>query len=111
MSFTGLLGPHLLGRHQAFRSDGTWRDVAFDGYRYVCPKHEPFHEDDIKSKEFLHLEKDWKVDFPSIVLAYKPDDNKALYDRIKVVSNNFGGVQSQCAVMTKYEGQGNRKDQ
>ena len=70
-----------------------------------------FYEHDITSKQFLHLDRDWEVDFPSIVFAYKPDEDKALYDRIKAVSNHFGGVQSQCAVMTKYDGQGNRKDQ
>ena len=67
-----------------------------------------FQESDIKSKSFKHLADNWEIDFPSIVFAYKPDDSKPLYDRIKVVSNYFGGVQSQCAVMTKFDGQRNQ---
>eukprot|EP00571_Detonula_confervacea_P016014 CAMPEP_0172307988 /NCGR_PEP_ID=MMETSP1058-20130122/8723_1 /TAXON_ID=83371 /ORGANISM="Detonula confervacea, Strain CCMP 353" /LENGTH=1152 /DNA_ID=CAMNT_0013020311 /DNA_START=101 /DNA_END=3559 /DNA_ORIENTATION=- len=100
------------GRNQACRRDGTWKDVSFVGHCYLCPEsNSEFVEHDIQSKQFLHLAKDHEVDFSSMMFVYKPDDDKALYNRIKVVSNCFGGVQSQCAVMKKFEGQGKRKDQ
>lgn len=60
--------------------------------------------------EFVHLVRDWEIDFPSIVLMYKPDDGKPLYNRIKVMTNHFGGIQSQCAVQPTFDRQRN-KDQ
>mmetsp|Transcript_54670 Transcript_54670/g.116171 ORF Transcript_54670/g.116171 Transcript_54670/m.116171 type:complete len:233 (-) Transcript_54670:868-1566(-) len=98
------------GRHQACRHRGetiTWHDVTFVGICYSCPQENNLvlSEADVQSKEFVHLAEDWEIDFPSIALIYKPDDSKALYNRIKVCSNHFGGIQSQCAVKGKYESQ------
>ena len=46
-----------------------------------------FNDRDIQSKEYIHYAENFEVDFPSIVFVYLPDDGKALYDRIKVMSN------------------------
>ncbi len=100
------------GFHQACRTDGNWANVQFMEYRYICSTDSSmeFRETDIQSKTFVNFIEGWEVDFPSIVFAYKPDDGKGLYDRIKMISNYVGGVQSQCAVAKKYESQRN-KDQ
>jgi hypothetical protein len=84
--------------------------VQFVEYRYSTSDGLELREEDIRSKEFIHFAKNWDVDFPSIVFAYKPDDGKGLYDRIKMMSNYVGGIPSQCAVFKKFEGQRN-KDQ
>ena len=60
--------------------------------------------------EFVHFAENFEVDFPSIVFYCKPDDGSPLYNRIKVLSNYFGGVQTQCAVIPNYNKQRN-KDQ
>lgn len=100
------------GCHQAIRPDGSWADVQFIEYRYACSTGSSmeFREADIRSKTFIHSLDNYEVDFPSIVFAYKSDDGKGLYDRIKMISNYIGGIQSQCAVAKKYESQRN-KDQ
>jgi len=76
-----------LGRHQAIKSDGSWHDVTFDGHCYMTGKGYVFNVHDIQSKEYIHYAENFEVDFPSIVFVYLPDDGKALYDRIKVMSN------------------------
>ena len=30
--------------------------------------------------------------------SYLPDDGKVLYNQVKVMSNHFGGIQTQCAI-------------
>ena len=81
----------------------TWESVTFVGFCYECSDKIVLEEGDIKSKEFIHLARDWEVDFPSIVFVYLPDDGKALYNQVKVMSNHFGGIQTQCAVQKKYD--------
>lgn len=99
------------GGHEACKNDGTWHPVNFERHLYMCPSSEDIiNEADISDKELLHHTEDWAVDFPSILFVYKPDDSKALYDRIKVMSNYFGGIPTQCGVMAKYRNQRN-KDQ
>ena len=102
------------GYHQACRSDGSWVNVQFIEYRYRYVSDtgisKDFKETDIQSNKFVHSVDSWEIDFPSIVFAYKPDDGKGLYDRIKTMSNYIGGIQSQCAVAKKFESQKN-KDQ
>ena len=49
------------------------------------------------------------MDFPSMVFVYLPDKEKAIYDRIKVITNLLG-IETQCAVMKQFKGQKN-KDQ
>ena len=51
------------------------------------------------------------MDFPSIVFYCKPDDGSPLYNRIKVLSNYLGGIQTQCAVIPTFNKQRNKKDQ
>ena len=76
-----------LGCHQAIKPDGSWHDVKFDGHCYITGKGHVFNDRDIQSKEYIHYAENFEVDFPSIVFVYLPDDGKALYDRIKVMSN------------------------
>lgn len=76
-----------LGEHQACRYDGSWHNVTFVGHCFLAPKGQVFSDGDIQTKKFYHHAEDYQVDFPSIVFVYLPDDGKALYDRIKVMSN------------------------
>jgi hypothetical protein len=76
----------FLGFHQAIK-DGSWHNVNFVGHCYMTNKGCEFEEHDIQSKEFIHYAENFEVDFPSIVFVYLPDDGKALYDRIKIMSN------------------------
>ncbi|KAL7551535.1 hypothetical protein ACHAWF_014721 [Thalassiosira exigua] len=103
---------HLSGRHQALKRGpwddvtGAWVDVTFDHFCYFCPKgNKKIREQDIKHMKFVHLAEDWDVDFPSIMFVYLPDNGKALYNRVKVMTNYFGGVVTQCAVSTEFERQ------
>ena len=48
------------------------------------------------------------MDFPSMVFVYVPDKEKAIYDRIKVITNLLG-IQTQCAVMTQFKRQKNKE--
>ena len=107
-------------RHRVLQSDGSLRAADFIGFCYLAKWKTAednsemileVSEADIKSKQFLHPASQWEVDFPQIVLAYLPDDGKPLYNRLKVMSNYVGGIQSQCAVMQKFKSQGSRKDQ
>jgi hypothetical protein len=75
------------GENQACRHDGSWQSVTFVGHCYFSDKQQVFSDRDIQSKKFYHYAEDYEVDFPSIVFVYLPDDGKALYDRIKVMSN------------------------
>ena len=76
-----------LGENQACRHDGSWQNVKFVGHCYFSQKGQVFSDRDIQSKEFYHYADHYEVDFPSIVFVYLPDDGKALYDRIKVMTN------------------------
>ena len=82
---------YTLGANQACRKDGSWHNVKFVGHCFFSPKGSPkgrvFSDSDIQTKKFYHHAEDYEVDFPSIVFVYLPDDGKALYDRIKVMSN------------------------
>ena len=103
-------------RHEACRSNGSWQAVNFDKFCFECPQgsEKPlvFGEGDIMNTQFFHLAENWEVDFPSIVFVIKPTDDKPLYDRIKVMSNYFGGIPSQCVVLAKYKSQrGTQADQ
>jgi len=100
----------LAGRHQAYRSKGEWQNVNFVEHCYVSQNDSTYYKRDIHSERFYHLVEDYGVDFPSIVFVYVPDKDKALYERIKVMSNMLG-IQTQCAVMKQFEGQGNKKEQ
>jgi eukaryotic translation initiation factor 2C len=42
--------------------------------------------------------------------VYLPDKEKAIYDRIKVITNLLG-IQTQCAVMKQFKGQREKKEQ
>mmetsp|Transcript_13918 Transcript_13918/g.25407 ORF Transcript_13918/g.25407 Transcript_13918/m.25407 type:complete len:806 (-) Transcript_13918:62-2479(-) len=104
----------LGGHHQAlkrFGNDERWMNVTFVSHVYQCKDKSIVEVADVKSFSYVYLAKDWDVDFPSLILAFLPDADKAMYDRIKYVSNICGGIQSQCAVAKKYSSQGNRKDQ
>lgn len=76
-----------LGVNQACRNDGSWHTVEFVGRCYFSQKGQVLNDHDIHSKKFYHYAEDYEVDFPSIVFVCLPDDGKALYDRIKVMSN------------------------
>jgi hypothetical protein len=82
-----VIAAYPLGFHQALREDGSWNNVKFVKYCYISPKGFVSSESDIQMKTFYHFAEDFEVDFPSIVFVYLPDDGKALYDRIKAVSN------------------------
>lgn len=101
----------LLGHHQACRSNGVWENVKFIEYCYVGANGAEFSARDVQSKEFVNFAEDFEVDFPSIVFYCKPDDGSPLYNRIKVLSNYLGGVQTQCAVIPNFNKQRNKKDQ
>jgi hypothetical protein len=76
----------FLGFHQAIKG-GSWHNVNFVGHCYTTNKGFVFEEHEIQSKEFIHYAENFEVDFPSIVFVCLPDDGKALYDRIKIMSN------------------------
>jgi eukaryotic translation initiation factor 2C len=111
MKFLSAMWCHdLAGRHEARRSNGEWQRVTFVEHCYYSPQNDSiYYENDIHSKRFKHLAENYNVDFPSMMFVYLPDKkDKAIYDRIKVMSNLLG-IQTQCAVKEKFEGQRNKE--
>lgn len=117
------------GRHEAIRRTGQWVHVHFVEHCFWCPEATEtardlvqigrtgdgtafgLNERNVSSKRFVHPFSEYEIDSTQLVFCYLPDDKKPLYNRIKSMSNHFGGIPSQCAVMGKFEKQGNRKDQ
>jgi hypothetical protein len=67
-------------------------------------------DSDCESYEPLFTVKKWQLECPSIVFVRLKDDNAQVYNLVKMISNVMNGVQSQCFVSSKYEGQ-RSKDQ
>jgi hypothetical protein len=49
--------------------------------------------------------KKWQLECPSIIFVRLRDDNSQVYNFVKLVSNMHIGIQSQCFIHSKYEGQ------
>ena len=64
----------------------------------------------MKIAEPAHTEDTFKINCPSVIYNFLPDKGKALYEKIKFMSNNRIGIQSQCVVVDTYKRQKN-KDQ
>mmetsp|Transcript_13807 Transcript_13807/g.27990 ORF Transcript_13807/g.27990 Transcript_13807/m.27990 type:complete len:1077 (+) Transcript_13807:697-3927(+) len=106
------------GRHEAIRrSNGeeNWVTVNFIGYCYECRDTkntgvilDVVEEHDVEAFSYIHNICDWEVECPSLIISYHPDKDKALYDKVKCVTNQIGGYQSQIAVAETFERQKNK---
>ena len=90
---------------------GSWEAATFVSYCFKCEDERVVDDRDVVSVErYLHLADDFKIDCPSLIFVFVPDTNKALYDKVKYVTNICGAIQSQVAVASTFGRQRN-KDQ
>jgi hypothetical protein len=100
---------HSFTDHCQAIKKGEWKDVNFDSDCFECDDGREFGLDEA-TFTYSHSSEEFSINVPAIFLVFLPDDQKALYDEIKLVTNLCGGYQTQAAVASKYGSQRN-KDQ
>jgi hypothetical protein len=100
------------GRLQAWNSKiEGWGNVDFDRYCYEChlTNGDIVYVDAEDCKQtYLHKERDFRIDCPSMIIMFLPDKGKALYDRAKFTSHQLCGLQTQCVVLESFKKQRNK---
>ncbi|KAL7521041.1 hypothetical protein ACHAWX_005735 [Stephanocyclus meneghinianus] len=100
------------GRLQAWNSNiEGWGNVDFDRFCFEChlTNGQIAYVDAEDCKHtYLHKERDFRIDCPSVIIMFLPDKGKALYDRAKFTSNQLCGIQTQCVVLENFKKQRNK---
>ena len=89
------------------------REVEFRGYKYECHlkngKIVVVDSEDVKTVKPLHTEKLHQINCPSVIFQIFKSKGTALYNRVKSVTNNLNGVQTQCIDFSKFSSQRNQE--
>lgn len=89
-------------------SGPQWERVSFQSYEWKLASNQAIIVNEDAVASCLECHGSWQIECPSIVFAILPDTDKELYNLVKLVTNFYLGIQSQCLVQKTYERQRNQ---
>ena len=85
----------------------VWTKVSFHSHEWKLKTNLAITVNGDAVVDCLKCSSSFQIDCPSIIFVILPDKDKELYSLVKLVTNFYCGIQSQCLVLETYDRQRN----